>query len=396
MNQNRTLIGLNLAVFLMMLGVGMIMALLPQKIMTLTGSTATVGYLASAFALSYIILQVPIGSFSDRWGFKYFLTGGYLLCAFTGLIYYLANLPVLYFLGRILQGAGEAPIWALAPALLSIQYAHTKGKVMGVYNAILHLGLTIGPILGILLGRICQGNQPFLFYAVACLTGALIILWMVEDKAGKGMTQSQSFNIRNIASLMAYRNSSLTLAGITLYGAGYGIFLTNIPAFLIRFKDFKQLDVSFFFTLFYFAISISQLLTGSLSDRLGRKKFMIAGLIIAAAGITSFPHLGHPWINILLSATSLGLGVFYLSSMAYLNEVVPNSLKGTITGAYYLFWGIGFFFGPIVIGKATQWGSPQRGYQWFAMLLFVEAIIMMMGDGWIKFKTKITGISSKL
>jgi len=43
----KTFIGLNLSVFMMMLGVGMIMALLPKRIIVLTGSGATVGYLAS-------------------------------------------------------------------------------------------------------------------------------------------------------------------------------------------------------------------------------------------------------------------------------------------------------------------------------------------------------------
>jgi len=57
--RDRTLIGLNLAVFLMMLGVGMIVALLPQRVIDLTGSSDTVGYLASAFAVSYIMFNYP-------------------------------------------------------------------------------------------------------------------------------------------------------------------------------------------------------------------------------------------------------------------------------------------------------------------------------------------------
>jgi hypothetical protein len=42
-------------------------------------------------------------------------------------------------MGRFLQGIGEMPIWALAPAMLSLQYADTKGKVIGLYNVSLHL-----------------------------------------------------------------------------------------------------------------------------------------------------------------------------------------------------------------------------------------------------------------
>jgi len=173
---NRTLISLNLSVFMMMLGVGMIMALLPQRIIVLTGSGKTVGYLASAFAISYILLQVPIGNLSDRYGFKFFLFLGYLICFITGVLYYFSNHTNLYFLGRLFQGMGEAPIWALAPALLSIKYPASKGKAIGIYNASIHTGLTIGPLLGILFSNYLTGNKPFLFYTGVCLLGALI-LW---------------------------------------------------------------------------------------------------------------------------------------------------------------------------------------------------------------------------
>ncbi len=97
MKNNRTLISLNLSVFMMMLGVGMIMALLPQRIIVLTGSGKTVGYLASAFAISYILLQVPIGNLSDRYGFKFFLFLGYLICFITGVFITFLTMPTYIF-----------------------------------------------------------------------------------------------------------------------------------------------------------------------------------------------------------------------------------------------------------------------------------------------------------
>jgi MFS family permease len=372
----KTFIGLNLSVFMMMLGVGMIMALLPKRIIVLTGSGATVGYLASAFAISYIILQVPLGNLSDRYGFKFFLFLGYLVCFITGVMYYFSNHANLYFLGRVFQGIGEAPIWALAPALLSIKYPGSKGKVIGIYNASIHIGLTIGPLLGILLSNYLIGNKPFLFYAGVCLIGALILWFSVEKVNHDEFKEKQTINFRNIIELVTTRNSLAALFGITLYGAGYGIFLTTIPSFLIINKNFNQTFVGIFFSLFYIAISISQIITGALSDKMGRKIFMIAGLLTASFGIAIFSELNQPLISVVLTIVSLGLGVFYLSSMAFLNEVVSNSLKGTISGAYYLFWGIGFFFGPIIIGQIAKSGSS-LGYQLFSAFLLIEALILV-------------------
>ena len=68
MRKDRTVIGLNLPAFLMMIGVGMIVALFPQRIIDFDGDGRRVGYVASMFALSYIAFQVPVGALADRFG----------------------------------------------------------------------------------------------------------------------------------------------------------------------------------------------------------------------------------------------------------------------------------------------------------------------------------------
>ena len=141
MRKDRTVIGLNLPAFLMMIGVGMIVALFPQRIIDFDGDGRRVGYVASMFALSYIAFQVPVGALADRFGFKRFIALGYLLCFFAGLGYYFSSGSIMIFLGRLIQGAGEAPVWALAPALLSVKFSSDKGSAIGLYNAICYVCL---------------------------------------------------------------------------------------------------------------------------------------------------------------------------------------------------------------------------------------------------------------
>ena len=68
MGRYKSLLALNVSAFLLMLGVGMIVALLPQKIMDLSHSVAAVGYLAASFAISYVLTQIPIGNLADKIG----------------------------------------------------------------------------------------------------------------------------------------------------------------------------------------------------------------------------------------------------------------------------------------------------------------------------------------
>ena len=128
--------------------------------------------------------------------------------------------------------------------------------------------------------------------------------------------------------------------------------------------------------LFYIAISVSQLCTGPLSDKMGRKSFMIYGLSMTAISLALFPGSQQPWISILLFLASLGFGGFSLSSMAMLNESVSDSLKGTISGAYYLFWGLGYFSGPLIISKISELIGFRASFSLFSGLLIVETILL--------------------
>lgn len=372
MFRDRTFWGLNLAVLLMMIGVGMNTAVLLQRIVALDGSGQSVGYLASAFALSYILLQVPIGSLADRFGFKPFLFLGYLLCGVVGLVFFFAPNSGWIFFGRLVQGVGEAPAWALAAALLSVKYPLQKGRVIGCYNAAVHLGLTVGPLIGIVLARLLENQAVFLVYSVCCLTGGLIIALLVEPLESQGNNDGPSWDYRSLLKLANQRQTGLALIGITLYGACYGSFLTTIPVFLLQEKGLGAVAVNVLFALFYAAISLSQLVTGGLTDRYGRRNFMVFGLLAAAGGMAVTPGLNMPAVLAALTAASLGLGVFYLASLGYLNEIVPNELKGTISGAYYLFWGIGVFFGPPVM----TWLAAANGSR-VALLAYAAAMTLV-------------------
>ncbi|MCP4115469.1 MAG: MFS transporter [Desulfobacteraceae bacterium] len=378
MANNRSIIALNLSVFLFMFGVGMIVPILPQKIITLTGSFKTVGYLASAFAVSFVLLQLPIGRLSDRFGFRGFLLAGYLTCSISGLLYCFSNTQEMIFFGRMLQGIGEAPLWALAPALLSILYPGARGKVIGLYNAAIHMGLTLGSVAGILVSSVWVKNQPFLLFALSGILGALLILVAVEDPDRTDSVCDAPMDTGSLKKLATDPDTLAVFSGIILYGAGYGIFLTVLPGFLIQDKGFTQTGIGWFFMLFYVAVSLSQVITGPLSDRHGRRKTMIFGLLAVFLGLGLFPAKEgweiHPWLFL----ASFGLGVFCVSALAWLNDAVGDSLKGTVSGAFYLFWGMGFFSGPLLLESPETRFNGLTGFHMLAMFYFFQAFLLAL------------------
>lgn len=378
MLKHRQLLILSLSAFLLMLGDGMVLALLPQTVISLTNSSSFVGYLASSYALAQVMSQLPIGMLADRWGSKLFIIMGYIASVIAGLLFYSADNVNLIFYGRVFQGVGEASILSLAPALLSLRYPENKGKVIGIYNASIYLGLTAGPFLRVILLQEWPDHQLFLLYAALSFLGAIIIIVTMKDRVKSQAAVTETLNIKSLLPLLKTPQTLTVIGGIALYGAGFGIFMTIIPTFLLIVKGYDQSCINIYFSLFYVAISMAQLAIGWLSDRLGRQMFMVTGMLAAAAGLALFSYFDYLTLNAILCFSSFGLGTYYLASMAFLNEKVPESYKGAISGIYYIFWGIGMFFGPLVLNDYIQESSYQSGFQLLSLVLTIQAIVLFI------------------
>ena len=365
---------LSVSATLLMIGVGMIVARLPQRVYSMTGSLESVGLVASIFAFAYLLAQMPISALSDRLGAKRFLIIGYMLCAVSGVVFFFTETAVGIFLGRAIQGIGEAPVWALGPAVLSLAYPLTKGRAIGTYNAAIHIGLTAGPVLGLLVAPKGQGGLPFLIFAVLCLIAGLCVLFFLKPVAIP-LGQSRP-NLGQLVSLLRQRQTLILLLGVLLYGAGYGVFLTVLPVSLASTHGFDDTSISLLFVVFYAAISVSQIVAGTLSDRYGRRGFLIWGMALAAGGLSAFPLFFGLWAYVPLGVASIGLGMFCVASIAELNGEAPETLKGAISGSYYVFWSAGYVLGPLSIGAISS-NTPLIGFGALAALLGLQALALV-------------------
>ena len=358
-----------------MLGVGMIMAVLPQRILELSGSVSGTGFLAAAFACTFVLFQIPVGCLSDRFGPKLFLGAGYLACAVSGILYYMSGTTCGYLLGRMLQGIGEIPVWSIAPAMLSLHRPLTKGKYIGIYNAALHTGLTMGSLSGILVRQAWGEDAIFLVFAALSALSAVLTLIFIPDTRKRIHAQPRGTGWTTAAFLPGV---FVICSSICCYGAGYGIFISVIPAFLMDAKGAEPGLTGLFFTQFYLGIGLAQLLAGPLSDRYGRKGTVVLGLAAAGIGLGFFSRAGHPWLFPLLFLAASGLGTFCVSALALLNDQVPSTLNSTINAAFYFFWGIGYSAGPLCLGSIGNQQGWDVGFSLTGGLFALQAVACLI------------------
>jgi EmrB/QacA subfamily drug resistance transporter len=147
-----TLLAVCLGTFMLIIDVQIVVVALPSIRTALHVSFSDEQWTIDAYSLSLAALLLPAGSLGDILGRRRMFavglaafTAGSLLCGVAG-----SGLELVLF--RALQGIGGATVFATSLALLA-QTFEGRGRVMalGIWSAVVNLGLGCGPVLGGLL-----------------------------------------------------------------------------------------------------------------------------------------------------------------------------------------------------------------------------------------------------
>jgi MFS family permease len=152
---------------LRMLGLFMILPVFALYAEDLPGYTPVLAGIAiGIYGLSQGLLQIPLGTLSDRIGRKPVIIGGLLVFAAGSVVAALADTLVGVIIGRALQGAGAIASTVMALAADLTREEH-RMKVMAV------IGMSIGFsfALALVLGPVLHGwvGVPGIFWVTALL-----------------------------------------------------------------------------------------------------------------------------------------------------------------------------------------------------------------------------------
>ena len=111
-------------------------------------SYATMGWLLSALAWTYMISQVPMGLLADRLDGRVFLGTALVLCSCAEIAFGLVDSAASIFWTRALLGLGEAPLFLAGTRVLVHWYApEERGGAIGLFNGSASLGPALAPPL---------------------------------------------------------------------------------------------------------------------------------------------------------------------------------------------------------------------------------------------------------
>src|ERR1039457_5501058 len=150
-----TLLAVCLGTFMLIIDVQIVVVALPSIRAALHTSFSDEQWTIDAYSLSLAALLLPAGSLADILGRRRVFavglaafTAGSLLCGVAG-----SGLELILF--RALQGIGGATVFATSLALLAQTFeGRGFGIALGIWSAVVTLGLGCGPVLGGLLTEV--------------------------------------------------------------------------------------------------------------------------------------------------------------------------------------------------------------------------------------------------
>ena len=365
----------------------------------------TLGILGFIGLLVAMVVQPVVGVFSDRAKSKLgrrlpFIIGGALLIALS--LFLLVAAPTLWvlllgvimiqFSSNILQGPWQALIPDLVPESQRGRASSLKG-VMDIIALVVG-GLVAGKILST---GIAKWGDNGVYFAAAVPTVVFFIfvvftaLWAREKQdAASGSDPAATKTVSEAligAFSVNFRENRVFgwwfANRILFWGAFIAInsFLIN---YLVDVIHMDQADAQSFYgnlkMILGGALIVVALLSGWLSDRLGRKPFMlISGFVSFAGALFLLFVRSQTLITVAGAIIGMGIGAFITVSWALATDIVPANESARYLGianiATCIGSGVARLLGGVLIDPINKaLGSSSSGY----LLLFALATICFL------------------
>ncbi|MEU2508439.1 MFS transporter [Streptomyces sp. NPDC007863] len=364
------------------------------------GTLATLSTFAIGFAARPLGAAV-FGHFGDRIGRKAVLVVSLLMMGLsTGLIGLLPGYatlgiwaPVLLVLLRVVQGLGLGGEWGGA-ALMAVEHA-PKGK-RGLYAAAPQMGSPVGyfaaTVTFLFMSSVLDEAAfqswgwriPFLLSFGLVAVGMAIRLKVAETPAFAKVTEERETAKAPLVEAFR-RHPKEMLLGAGMITVVYVMFYTAVTfciTYTTKTLGIPKNDMLGLTLVAVVVLGVSTFLVARWSDRIGRRKLIIAGAAFGVVwGAVLFPLLDtrNPLlIAIALSGALLCMGIIYGPAGAYLPELFGTRMRYSGAGFSYNLGGVlGGAAAPLIVTALAETYRPAVG-GWFLSAMALLSLLCVL------------------
>ena len=348
------------AAFVIAIGFGLISPVLPSLAQSFGVGAFASSVVVSVFALFRLVFAPAGGSLIARLGERpVYLAGLVIVAVSTGATAFAQNYWQLV-LFRGLGGIGSTMFTVSAVALLvRLAPPAIRGRVSSAYATAFLLGGVGGPVIGGLLGGLGL-RVPFLVYAVTLLIAAGIVAVFLRHaslRPAPGGPVLPSLSVREAWGDSAYRAS----AGSAFANgwANFGMRNAILPLFATAVVGKQPWVAGMALAVFAAGNAAGLAIAGRRSDELGRKPFILSGLIISGVATASTGLAQDLTVLVVVSVVAgIGAGALNPAQQASLADVVGRERNGgPALAAFQMSQDLGSIVGPLIAGLLVDQGS---------------------------------------
>lgn len=358
----------------------MVYPLLPLFLTTTLGATPAIVGLVEGFAESLAsLLKVFSGYFSDKTRMRKPLTlAGYSVSALGKAILLLANSWTVVLLSRSADRFGKGVRTAPRDALIAdTAEAKRRGQAFGIHRTLDTLGAIVGVSLGYFFLTRHQGSYypVFLYSIVPAVLGVAVLSFVKERPDGAPLkARKLSWQWSSLSSRL-----KLFLGIVFIFALGN----SSNQFLLLHAKNigFDVKTVILLYLVYNIVYSMVSYPAGSLSDRFGRRNFLIFGypvysLVYLLFGLVRVPQ--QMWY--LFGLYGIYSGITEGVEKAFIADIAPPHLRATMIGLHATLTGIGLFPASLLAGLLwNRFGAPAPFFFGSAMgLLAAVGIAFIM------------------
>ncbi len=349
---------------------------------------AAVAFIAT-FGVTKASVNFFAGRISEVWGRRPTLLLGWLIGLPVPLILMYAPTWSWVLAANVLLGANQALTWSMTVIMkVDLTYPRAHGLVIGWNEFAGYAGMAgAAALTGYI--AFAHGLRPEPFYAgLALAAGGLALSWFIPETRPSPAPESTYPQMHGAPAHSLLRTAYLcTFAHPTLSAASLAGLVTNLKdgalwgllSILLSAKGLPIDRVGLVAALYPALWAVSQLVFGPLSDRVGQKGLIVAGLLLQGLGVGGFAVSGsYPEYLAAAVVTGIGTGMVYPTLLVLVYAVAGPTWRASALGVYRFWRDLGYAVGALGAGVVADAAGLPTAFGMVAVLMASVAVVVKL------------------